>query len=65
MSLVICPVHGAKLIRDENGVLNGKCWGCAGEAADGIIWLRRHPYDGPLRALADELLERAREGAAR
>lgn len=39
--LVECPVHHQKVMT-RGGVIVGKCWECAGEAAAGEQWLRAH-----------------------
>lgn len=36
-----CPVHHSLVARDGEGHLIGKCDGCAGEAADALIFIRR------------------------
>lgn len=43
ISFVRCPVHRKKLGRDGEGVLLGRCDGCASDCATALRWLRDHP----------------------
>jgi hypothetical protein len=42
-SYVVCPLHHQKVMT-RGGVVAGRCWECANEAANAMQWLRAHPH---------------------
>lgn len=48
---VVCPLHHQKVMTRQ-GVIAGKCWECANDAANAMQHMRAHPYRRRLAVLA-------------